>query len=64
MPGQTARTIMARSEMTLSSETNIYSAMKSLLKHRLVGAAVVGADSDRPDPGDSTSLAEFFLRGP
>ena len=44
MPEQTAREIMARSEMTLSPETNIYSAMKSLLKHRLLGAAVVDAE--------------------
>ena len=44
MPEQTARTIMARSEMTLSPETNIHCAMKSLLKHRLLGAAVVDAD--------------------
>ena len=44
MPEQTAREIMARSEMTLSPETNIYRAMKSLLKHRLLGAAVVDAE--------------------
>ena len=44
MPEQTAREIMARSEMTLSPEANIYSAMKSLLKNRLLGAPVVDAD--------------------
>ncbi len=44
MPKQTAKEIMARSEMTLSPETNIYRAMKSLSKHRLLGASVVDAD--------------------
>ena len=44
MPKQTAREIMARLEMMLSPDTNIYRAMKSLLKHRLMGAAVVDAE--------------------
>jgi len=37
---QTAKDVMTRAEMTLSPEAKIYSAMKSLLKHRLVGAPV------------------------
>ena len=44
MLNQTATDIMARSEMTLSPETNIYRALQLLLKHRLSGAPVVDAE--------------------
>ena len=44
MPKQTVTDIMARSEMTLSPETNIYRAVQLLLNHRLSGAPVVDAE--------------------
>ncbi len=44
MPNQTAMDIMARSEMTLSPETDIYRVIQLLLKHRLSGAPVVDAE--------------------
>ncbi len=44
MPNQTATDIMARSELTLSPETDIYRVIQLLLKHRLSGAPVVDAE--------------------
>ena len=41
---QTAADVMARTEITLTPEVKIYSAMKLLLRHRLFGAPVVDAD--------------------
>ena len=41
MPSLTAKDIMARSEATLSPDTDIYVAMKRLLKRHLTGAPVV-----------------------
>ena len=37
--------IMARSEMTLSPDTDIYEGMALLLKHRLTGVPVVDSSS-------------------
>ncbi len=44
MPNQTVTDIMARSEMTLSPQTNIFRAVQLLLNHRLSGAPVVDAE--------------------
>ena len=41
MPSPTAQDIMARSEAILSPDTDIYVAMKQLLKRKLTGAPVV-----------------------
>ena len=41
MPSPTAQDIMARSETILSPDTDIYVAMKQLLKRKLTGAPVV-----------------------
>ena len=44
MTSLTVADIMARSEATLDPESDIYDALKRLLKSKLTGAPVVGAD--------------------
>ena len=44
MPDRTVADIMTRSVVTLSPETDIYTAVRSLLKHKISGAPVVDAD--------------------
>jgi len=44
MPDRTVADIMTRSVITLSPETDIYAGVRTLLKHKITGAPVVGVD--------------------
>ena len=46
MPHRTAADIMAKSVVTLSPETDVYSAMRTLLKKKISGAPVVDQDGN------------------